>query len=329
MSDFSLQATSRTPAIHLNTADMTLVISGESYPEDVRQFYTTINEQLAVYFTTKPERLDVAIKLTYFNSGSARALMELLDQLDEAAEKGVKIIVSWDLDENGNIVRFELPFAIVGNTTRLYVRRINVEEESVLATLPSSEKSISAEMMNRRLAFPTKETLRLVGSGAMEGQRISDGIRNLPELDEAKIRGSMKKKRRQVHNRDSNNYEDRNLYEHWFEFASVDVHGPYTRSITGARYFVLVHYSTGLSVVRCIREQIDSVDAVERMMSMHGRVRHIGLDSGSSNYSSNPDIISGLEKMLSRHGVVLKAAAADAQWENADNEITGRTQRAG
>jgi hypothetical protein len=94
MSDFSLQATSRTPAVHLNTAGMTLAISGESYPEDVRQFYTTINEQLAVYFTTKPDRLDVAIKLTYFNSGSARALMELLDQLDEAAEKGIKIVVN-------------------------------------------------------------------------------------------------------------------------------------------------------------------------------------------------------------------------------------------
>ncbi|RZO33328.1 MAG: DUF1987 domain-containing protein [SAR116 cluster bacterium] len=105
MSDFSLQATSRTPAIHLNTADMTLVISGESYPEDVRQFYTTINEQLAVYFTTKPERLDVAIKLTYFNSGSARALMELLDQLDEAAEKGVKIIVNWYCDPDDDITR--------------------------------------------------------------------------------------------------------------------------------------------------------------------------------------------------------------------------------
>jgi hypothetical protein len=105
MSDFSLQATSRTPAIHLNTADMTLVISGESYPENVRQFYTTINEQLAVYFTTKPERLDVAIKLTYFNSGSARALMELLDQLDEAAEKGVKIIVNWYCDPDDDITR--------------------------------------------------------------------------------------------------------------------------------------------------------------------------------------------------------------------------------
>lgn len=105
MSDFSLQATSRTPAIHLNTADMTLVISGESYPEDVRQFYTTINEQLAVYFTTKPDRLDVAIKLTYFNSGSARALMELLDQLDEAAEKGVKIIVNWYCDPDDDITR--------------------------------------------------------------------------------------------------------------------------------------------------------------------------------------------------------------------------------
>ena len=105
MSDFSLQATSRTPAIHLNTADMTLVISGESYPEDVRHFYTAINEQLAVYFTTKPERLDVAIKLTYFNSGSARALMELLDQLDEAAEKGVKIIVNWYCDPDDDITR--------------------------------------------------------------------------------------------------------------------------------------------------------------------------------------------------------------------------------
>ena len=105
MSDFSLQATSRTPAIHLNTADMTLVISGESYPEDVRQFYTTINEQLAVYFTTKPKRRDVAIKLTYFNSGSARALMELLDQLDEAAEKGVKIIVNWYCDPDDDITR--------------------------------------------------------------------------------------------------------------------------------------------------------------------------------------------------------------------------------
>ena len=105
MSDFSLQATSRTPAIHLNTADMTLVISSESYPEDVRQFYTTINEQLAVYFTTKPERLDVAIKLTYFNSGSARALMELLNQLDEAAEKGVKIIVNWYCDPDDDITR--------------------------------------------------------------------------------------------------------------------------------------------------------------------------------------------------------------------------------
>ncbi|MGB2068414.1 MAG: DUF1987 domain-containing protein [Candidatus Puniceispirillaceae bacterium] len=105
MSDFSLQATSRTPAVHLNTAGMTLAISGESYPEDVRQFYTTINEQLAVYFTTKPDRLDVAIKLTYFNSGSARALMELLDQLDEAAEKGIKIVVNWYCDPDDDITR--------------------------------------------------------------------------------------------------------------------------------------------------------------------------------------------------------------------------------
>jgi len=105
MTNFTIEATSRTPEVRLDTAACTFEIRGESYPEDVRRFYATLSEQLAVFFSTKPERLDVAIKLTYFNSGSARALMELLDQLDDAATRNMAITVNWFCDPDDDITR--------------------------------------------------------------------------------------------------------------------------------------------------------------------------------------------------------------------------------
>jgi hypothetical protein len=105
MTHFTIDATSRTPSIQLDDKAGTLIIAGESYPEDVRRFYATLSEQLAVFFSTRPERLHVTIKLTYFNSGSARALMELIDQLEDAAKKEIEVKVSWYCDPDDDIIR--------------------------------------------------------------------------------------------------------------------------------------------------------------------------------------------------------------------------------
>ena len=105
MTDMHIDATSRTPAITLDQTAGMLVIAGESYPEDVTGFYAGLTSALAGYFAGGAESLTVHIKLTYFNSSSARALMELLDILDDAAEGGATVTVQWFCDPDDDITR--------------------------------------------------------------------------------------------------------------------------------------------------------------------------------------------------------------------------------
>jgi len=102
---FSLEATARTPAILLDETISTLSISGESYPEDVPAFYEQLHNALTSFFDKHKSAFQVDIKLTYFNSSSARALMELLDRLDAEAAAGRTIKVSWFCDPDDDITR--------------------------------------------------------------------------------------------------------------------------------------------------------------------------------------------------------------------------------
>ena len=105
MPSFSREATARTPEIILDDASGTLVLAGESYPEDVPAFYADITSAIEAYFAATEDAFHVTIKLTYFNSSSARALMELLDLLDNAASGGRSVTVDWFCDTDDDITR--------------------------------------------------------------------------------------------------------------------------------------------------------------------------------------------------------------------------------
>lgn len=105
MSSFSQKATARTPEILLDADAGTLVLSGESYPEDVTAFYSTLQSAITTFFDSSERAFDVSIKLTYFNSSSARSLMELLDLLDNAAGQGRQVSVQWYCDAEDDITR--------------------------------------------------------------------------------------------------------------------------------------------------------------------------------------------------------------------------------
>ena len=105
MASFSRDATARTPSILLDGDAGTLTMIGESYPEDVPAFYAELSDAIADFFANSASALAVAIKLTYFNSSSARALMELLDLLDNAAESGRTVSVDWFCDPDDDITR--------------------------------------------------------------------------------------------------------------------------------------------------------------------------------------------------------------------------------
>ena len=125
---FSLEATARTPAITLDETAASLTILGESYPEDVPAFYEKLHKELSAYFTDIQDDFQVNIKLTYFNSSSARALMELLDLLDEEAATSRQISVSWFCDPDDDITR-EFAEDISADVENLSLTILDLESE--------------------------------------------------------------------------------------------------------------------------------------------------------------------------------------------------------
>ncbi len=105
MNPFTLKASSRSPKVTLSPAENKLLISGESYPENVTAFYAQLEAALKDYLAKNPERLEVDIALRYFNSGSAHALLTLLRMLDSYAQKGCEISLLWKVVVDDDIGR--------------------------------------------------------------------------------------------------------------------------------------------------------------------------------------------------------------------------------
>ena len=99
MQNLVIPATARTPAIHFDFSSNHLKISGESYPEDVTEFYKPVFSALDTYLATLASgscRFD--FELIYINSSSAKAIMMLMDKLDAAAANGASVDVYWFYD---------------------------------------------------------------------------------------------------------------------------------------------------------------------------------------------------------------------------------------
>ena len=99
MKKFDVAATARTPAVSFDFESHHLKLSGESYPEDVASFYHPIFQALDGYLGNLASghcRFD--FELIYFNSSSGKAIMMMMDKLDEAAAAGAKVDVHWFYD---------------------------------------------------------------------------------------------------------------------------------------------------------------------------------------------------------------------------------------
>jgi hypothetical protein len=240
--------------------------------------------------------------------------------------------------EDGSVERFCIPIHTIGNTARMIVRlihpgdKIEIQTHPVqqtakaLATLNLTETRLTAAQMYKRFAYPSQTSLEEIAKGAMPGHHIIDGMRDVRHLDlpEEKIVASATKAPMVKHNRDPQAYQDGNFYNLWSEMASMDIHGPYTQSVSGSKYFLLVRYDTGIMIVRAMKEMTTLLEILDDIFIQAGRPRHFLYDSGSQNLSSNPDMLSELQVYLAKKEIAVKVAAVEAQWENGHNEVAGR-----
>lgn len=98
MDNIRIEATERTPEVDFNFEKGEFCLKNESYPEDVTEFYGSVMGKLKSWLNAQ-DGTDIVFnfELIYFNSSSAKVLMDLFDMLDEAASCN-KVTVNWIYD---------------------------------------------------------------------------------------------------------------------------------------------------------------------------------------------------------------------------------------
>ena len=96
MDNLTIAATERSPAVEFDFAAGRLSLKGESYPEDASTVFGPIFAALEKFLAqAEGKEIRVDFELIYFNSSSAKALMNMFQLMDKAAARGVRIVVNW------------------------------------------------------------------------------------------------------------------------------------------------------------------------------------------------------------------------------------------
>ncbi|MEO9484735.1 MAG: DUF1987 domain-containing protein [Ekhidna sp.] len=98
MEPIKIQPTRNTPAVLLDPSRGVFKMYGRSSPENSIQFYEPLRSALANHITV--ERVDVRIKMEYFNTSSSKCIYDLLKELKSLETKGKEVIVRWYYDED-------------------------------------------------------------------------------------------------------------------------------------------------------------------------------------------------------------------------------------
>ena len=106
MDNICIPASERSPEVKMDFVQGLFSLKGESYPEDVASFYGPLLSSLDSWLSSTPTTaLKVDIELVYFNSSSAKALMNLLLLLDKAAGNGTPVSVNWHFSSDDDTMQ--------------------------------------------------------------------------------------------------------------------------------------------------------------------------------------------------------------------------------
>jgi len=92
-----IKQTNSTLGVDLDPSAATLIMRGESYPENAVKFFTPVLEWLDAFFSRLDSGAQVKVDLdiVYFNSSSSKVLMNIFDAFDAAAKTGIDVSICW------------------------------------------------------------------------------------------------------------------------------------------------------------------------------------------------------------------------------------------
>jgi hypothetical protein len=120
MNKINIEATRSSPSVEFE--DNVLVIKGQSYPENAVSFYAPVFAWLDNYLQELEGKGVFKFYLVYMNTSSAKCIMDIIDKLQEAYNRGKNICINWYYDpDNESLLEcaeefkedVELPFDII------------------------------------------------------------------------------------------------------------------------------------------------------------------------------------------------------------------------
>lgn len=107
MNSLIIQPTENTPKIVFDPENDIYEISGESRPENVREFYEPVlnwlrdlgNDIVANKAAYKSKTMAFEFKLDYFNSSSSKFILDILKKIKEFHTNGADVVIQWYVDE--------------------------------------------------------------------------------------------------------------------------------------------------------------------------------------------------------------------------------------
>lgn len=97
MSRIVLDLTERSPEVDFNFEAGHFSMKGESYPENAADFFGPLLRELRNYIDTdeSDQAITADFQMSYFNSSSAKALMNIFLLLERLAAKGRQVVINW------------------------------------------------------------------------------------------------------------------------------------------------------------------------------------------------------------------------------------------
>ncbi len=100
MHNIMIESTNRSPEIDFRFNEDLFSLRGESYPEDISESYGKPVSMLRDYLESQRGRtITFNFDLIYFNSSSAKVIMNIFNILDEAAENNT-VTINWFYQED-------------------------------------------------------------------------------------------------------------------------------------------------------------------------------------------------------------------------------------
>jgi hypothetical protein len=96
--NLSLEATQFSPSVTADWQAGCLQMSGESYPENTYEFFAQIIDWTEAFLACTSTPLILELHLSYLNTSSIRAMIDIFDLLQDAQSEGKEVIVKWLYD---------------------------------------------------------------------------------------------------------------------------------------------------------------------------------------------------------------------------------------